>query len=163
MFARKPLHWVGMLVMVVGVICLSVSKKTRRCAATPGCVTVATLLSIIGCLTACLAFDGPLYDEVKVRYTKPWCGGARESGSRHNITLRTRSRLAVGHAQIFEKMCLNSFLLTCCARQRTYYPVHTATGYLITPSVPYSCAILLFQSQAGSFFSSFKKSARAGN
>lgn len=60
-----PLHWVGVLMIFLGLVSMGVRVFTNRCGTSPNWVCAVAVVTIVACLTAWLMADGPLYDEVK--------------------------------------------------------------------------------------------------
>lgn len=63
---QQPLHWVGVLLMLLALVTMVVRIYTGRCGTSPQCVTILAALTIAACLTSWLACEGPLYADVKV-------------------------------------------------------------------------------------------------
>lgn len=62
----QPLHWVGVLLMLLGLVTMGVRIYAGRCGTSPQCASGIAVLTIGACLTAWLVCEGPLYADVKV-------------------------------------------------------------------------------------------------
>lgn len=52
--------------MFLGLVTMGVRIFTNRCGASPRWAGAIAVVTVLACLTAWLAFDGPLYKKVKV-------------------------------------------------------------------------------------------------
>lgn len=62
----KPLHWIGVLFIFLGLTTMAVRVYANRCGTSPRWIAAIALVTIVACLTAWLVGDGPLYKELEV-------------------------------------------------------------------------------------------------
>lgn len=63
----QPLHWVGVLLMLLGLVTIFVRVYTNRCGTKPEWSGFIAMITIAACLASWLLAEGPLYNQVKVR------------------------------------------------------------------------------------------------
>ncbi|CAB1113101.1 unnamed protein product [Ectocarpus sp. CCAP 1310/34] len=62
---RYPLHWVGVLMLLLGLVSTLVRVYTNRCGTNPKWSAGIAVATVAACLSSWLLADGPLYKEVK--------------------------------------------------------------------------------------------------
>lgn len=62
----QPLHWVGVLMVLLGLVTMLVRVYTNRCGTSPKWSAGIAVATVAVCLASWLLADGPLYKEVNV-------------------------------------------------------------------------------------------------
>lgn len=70
----QPLHWVGVLLMLLGLVTILVRVYTNRCGTKPEWSGFIAMITMAACLASWLLAEGPLYNQVKVRSQKASTG-----------------------------------------------------------------------------------------